>query len=561
MRNFLLLLCCCSIALQSAAQNYPKRLKGAKAIEVAYQRTEKGQPQGSGVTLRVGDGLCITENNNRAAQAARGEDASVQTYVDYRQLLVRGRMRWPSGELYSTRQSFAIATPVGEEVGRGKVLGLDCRIFRTTSNSNRIELWVTTALPFVGTPEYYYGVPQGLVLRSVRNGDQVLEATSICGLAQAPSLPTEWGKEMSGGAFDYMMKQSRVKVVEIFNDERVNFDGARLPRPDSLEAGRVYRCGGGSIILRKVQLPTQVEGTQIFAELTQYSDGDAYDRLGSVFVVPTDKAQSFLDAIHQLNAVPAFQSGGKDFPALISTPTYTAPLELLRFITGFGVRKFNHIEVPGQQWVDSVRYKVDVTPLAQQLKGEVWVGAYVGNWDKHGHKLSLRLRYHPEGSADRRQVMPLFNTVNYLEQAGQPYPDFFEKDSLTVRFHLDRPVEKASLLYTTTGHGGWGRGDEFNPKLNTLSLNGRKIYEFTPWRDDCATYRNANPCSGNFGNGLSSSDLSRSNWCPAAATMPEYIYLGDLPAGDHVLTLRIPQGSAEGKSISYWCVAGALVFF
>ena len=109
-------------------------------------------------------------------------------------------------------------------------------------------------------------------------------------------------------------------------------------------------------------------------------------------------------------------------------------------------------------------------------------------------------------------------------------------------------------------HGGWGGGDEFNQKPNTLYLDGEKVISFVPWRDDCGTYRNWNPCSGNFSNGLSSSDLSRSNWCPGTVTNPEYIYLGDLEAGEHSITVKIPQGAPEGGSNSYWCISGTLIY-
>ena len=91
-------------------------------------------------------------------------------------------------------------------------------------------------------------------------------------------------------------------------------------------------------------------------------------------------------------------------------------------------------------------------------------------------------------------------------------------------------------------------------------MNGDKVISFVPWRDDCGTYRNWNPCSGNFSNGLSSSDLSRSNWCPGTVTNPEYIYLGDLEAGEHTITVAIPQGAPEGGSNSYWCLSGTLLY-
>lgn len=184
----------------------------------------------------------------------------------------------------------------------------------------------------------------------------------------------------------------------------------------------------------------------------------------------------------------------------------------------------------------------------------------IGNWDAKGHRLSLKLKYYPDEEHRVYNTLPLFNTVNYLEQAGQPYPIFMRQDSLTVKFTLKEPAKNARLYYLTTGHGGWGGGDEFNQKPNTLYLDGEKVISFVPWRDDCGTYRNWNPCSGNFSNGLSSSDLSRSNWCPGTVTNPEYIYLGDLEAGEHSITVKIPQGAPEGGSNSYWCISGTLIY-
>jgi hypothetical protein len=89
-------------------------------------------------------------------------------------------------------------------------------------------------------------------------------------------------------------------------------------------------------------------------------------------------------------------------------------------------------------------------------------------------------------------------------------------------------LKNAQLRYTTTGHGGWENGDEFVPKANSIFIDGKQIFSFIPWRTDCGSYRLYNPASGNFPDGLSSSDLSRSNWCPGTVTNPNFIPLGDL---------------------------------
>lgn len=552
-------------AVSAQAQNIAKKVKNAKGIEVIYQSVYKGQVSPVQTVMNVsGDEVAIDSRFNRPeGEEAREERPGrkqpvTKTFINYSNDKIYRWAELPDGKTISSVNAFRIDSTM-KEVGKEKYLGLDCTVMRTIINSNTIDIWFTTAIPFRGTPQPNVGVPDGLVLRVIRNGDSVQEAVEISPVkTQANLFPSTWGEEMDINEYQYAINQSGVITVPVFDQQRINFDGAKLPQ--ELVGGEVYNAGGGTIILKKVKLPEDISDRNVFVEVVQYSDGDAYDRTGSVFMIPTDKKQSFIDAIRDLKSVPFFHSGDTDYHGLVSTPDYDVPLELMRFFTGFGVRAYNHNKVPGQEWVDSVIYKTEVTDIAEKLTNEAWIGAYIGNWDSKGHKVSLKLKYYPGGNDRTYKTMPLFNTVNYLEQAGQTYPTFMLNDSLTVKFNLAEDVDDAMLYYTTTGHGGWGNGDEFNKKPNTIYLDGQKIITFIPWRDDCGTYRNWNPCSGNFSNGLSSSDLSRSNWCPATVTNPEYIYLGDLKAGEHTITVKIPQGAPEGGSISYWCISGTLLY-
>ena len=146
-----------------------------------------------------------------------------------------------------------------------------------------------------------------------------------------------------------------------------------------------------------------------------------------------------------------------------------------------------------------------------------------------------------------------------MEMAGQHYGRMFKTDSLTVEFELPENVSNLRLRYISTGHGGWGGGDEFNPKENVIIIDGEKVFTHTPWRCDCATFREMNPVSGNFWNGQSSSDLSRSGWCPGTATQPVYFDLSFLKPGKHTITIAIPQGDDEGNSFNHWMVSGILL--
>lgn len=547
----------------ASAQNYVKKLKKAAAIEVTYSSSYKGKTSPGGTVMKVyGDQVKLEAINGDADKKENSDKAgrlTQESFIDYSRRCTYRRATMPNGEVVYTNTPFELGEGM-KEIREEKVLGLNCKVVRSIVNSNTIDVWYTTDIAFRGTPQSYAGVPDGLVLRVVRNGDSVQEATGIK-VVKKPSqlLPADWGHYLDNSNYTYAVNQSGVISVPVFDQQTVCFNGAKMPS-GQLETGKVYVAAGGSVVLKKVKLPDDISNRQVFVEAVQYSDGDAYDRTGSVFMVPTDKEQTFIDALRDLNSVPSFHSGETDYHGLTSTPAYDVPLELMRFFTGFGVRKYNHNKVPGQTWVDSVTYKAEVTAVAEKLKGEVWIGAYIGNWDAKGHRLSVKLKYYPDADRNIQKALPLFNTVNYMEQAGQPYPIFMLNDSLNATFELKEDAKNARLYYLTTGHGGWGGGDEFNQKPNTIYVDGQKVITFIPWRDDCGTYRNNNPCSGNFSNGLSSSDLSRSNWCPGTMTNPEYIPLGNLKAGKHTISVQIPQGAPEGGSNSYWCISGTLIY-
>lgn len=559
----LFLLCILAVGLGATLTVYGSsdtkvlsKLKKAKSVVVTYQSSSEGKvyPGKTLMTVCNGEVIISSIKENTDEEPLREEN-----FVDYKSMKSYSRTLLPNGDIISTSNGFKFndgLTIVGEET----LLGMKCTIAQTSIRSNTIKIWFTKETPFMATPNAGVGVPDGLVLKVTFNGNRALTATQIePSKKEVKLLPESWGKVMDAANYRFAINNSGVKTIPVFTEGRIHFTGAKMP--ESLETDKVYNVGGGTIILKKVKLPSKVDGQSIFVELCQHSDGDAYDRTGSVFVIPTDKELSYIDAMRSLESVPALVSNGQKYPGLVSTDNYNVPVELMRFFTSFGVGKFNDVKVPGQHWADSILYKTDVTSLASILKDEVWIGAYIGNWDKNGHKVNLRLKYYPDGRGDSKlRVMPLFNTVNYLEQAGQPYPTFMENDSLRVTFELKEKVKDAKLFYFTTGHGGWGNGDEFNPKLNTIYLNGKKVISFIPWRDDCGTYRSSNPASGNFSNGLSSSDLSRSNWCPGTVTNPDYISLGDLEPGKHTLSVKIPLGPREGGSFSYWCISGALLY-
>ena len=257
-----------------------------------------------------------------------------------------------------------------------------------------------------------------------------------------------------------------------------------------------------------------------------------------------------------------FDNKGKEYHAFRLESNFHPALEWMRFFTSFGVDHYNDKRVINNYpWKNTATYEQDITSLIPSETQEIWVGVFIGNYHKGGHIVSLDLEFFPAFDSEKQNdqwLLPLFNTVNIMEMSGQQYPRLFNNDTLEIDFELPDKLEDLQLLFTTTGHGGWGGGDEFNPRLNRIFIDGKKVFEIVPWRTDCAKYRLYNPASGNFSNGMSSSDFSRSNWCPATSTPPYFIPLNELQAGKHKMSIIIDQGEDEGSGFNAWSISGVL---
>ena len=438
-----------------------------------------------------------------------------------------------------------------------KILGYNCKKAKTIVNSNNIELWYTNELKVKGAPTIL-GQNLGLVLEMVRNGNFVIKATKIEKIKMFPTDP-DLSKSIDMLTYKDLLWKSRFTTINVFKDQVINFSS------EAKSNDSILRFANGTIAVRKIRIPEIKVGSQIFVDVTEQSNGDAYDRTGSFFIIPNNKTLSFLDGLQNgAKTLPIYNNGnGKEYQGVVATENYNPVMELMRFFTPFGVKQYNNLQLKDKTWAENALYRQDISDLRSLLSNqEVWIGINIGNYDKGGHKVSANITIHneEESKITPTQIVPLFCTNNIMEMAGQEYGTMFSSDKgLEVTFKLDKPMKNCKLRYITTGHGGWENGDEFVPKKNTIYLDGKETFSFTPWRQDCGSYRLSNPASGNFPNGLSSSDYSRANWCPGTVTNPMFIDLGDLEAGNHTLQIKIPQGLPEGGSFSSWNVSGVLI--
>lgn len=549
----------------------PSGLLAEKVATITYTQVVNGRSSDrGGKTVVIASSDFALTYSERDRSRLIPQTPEEKNYIDYKQ-----KLTWQVAQLYDgtsvhMKSDFSEYPEFTLTDETAVIAGYTCRKATASLRSNSLDIWFTTEAGVKGTPQPSFGIPDGLVLKTVRNGnfevvaqEVVIDENQVSSLA----LPQNIGETADQAYYRHRVTGSYIETINVFDEAQLSW-GNPIQNPVTDAPDSIWHFAGGTVVAKKVLLPKVSSDYLVFAELHQYSNGDAYDRTGSVFIIPNDKEQSMLDALKKgIDNVPVFHArNGKSYQGMMATPEFDPAIELVRFFTPFGVRQFNdQVKVYGEEWEEVAYYKQDITELLSELQGEVWIGAFIGNYDKGGHKISLDIKYYPgsqtvrDQESSKKYVSPLFNTLNFMEMAGQNYGTFFDHDSLTVEFVVPEGVSNLKLRYITTGHGGWGGGDEFNQKLNSIFIDGQLAYSFIPWRTDCGTFRKYNPASGNFWNGVTSSDYSRSGWCPGGITDPNYIPLDHLKPGKHVMKVAIPQGPPEGNSFSAWCVSGVLI--
>lgn len=429
--------------------------------------------------------------------------------------------------------------------------GYNCQKTRLNIRSNNIEVYFTEDANYKGAPALYLSEIPGLVLKVVRNGNYEIYAKQIDIIDEYKNMSIIPGgniPEISESVFQQKLIESRYKTVEVFENQQLSFE----ERFTNNFSGEIIKTAKGSVVLRKMNFPETNDNTIVIAELTLRSNGDAYDRLGSVFVFPESSETNLLKAFEKgISELPEYKNS--KCRGITLANNYQPPIELMRFITSFGTGHFGKdININGLNWKDSIVYRLDVSDIMKSIGNKAtYIGALIGNWDKGGHIVSLRLKYFDEPEYENKinWILPLFNTTSYMEMEGQQLPNLFKTDTLTVKAEVPEGIKNIKLKFVTTGHGK----DEFIPRNHKIFLNGKEVFNLMPWRTDCASYREYNPASGNFPNGMSSSDYSRSNWCPGLVVTPYEIKLESVKTGINEIKVIIDSGDN-----SYWNVSGCL---
>lgn len=373
---------------------------------------------------------------------------------------------------------------------------------------------------------------------------------------------------MAQDGFDY----------KIFTDEPINFNG--ITGQDQA----VQRYQAGRIVYKKVEVPDFPNGTDVIIKLKVRSNGDRWDKSGSCFVVSHPDQISMIDVSKGDKKFPEASFVDEKYPGIRATDNYKPVVEILRFMTPFGVGHFSNdkktyrkpVYIP--KWESEVAWERDISHLLDVVDNTFYVGVWIDSWTEEGYKVDLSLSYSNRPNKVVK-VKPLVNTISYVN--GQALPDFFPVTGVIQNFAFAKKAKNVKLYYITTGHGGHSGGDEFVKIKNTVRINNDIVLDVKPWRDDCASFRRFNPTSGvwlrkdsaayidfesrkyevkEIEERIASSDISRSNWCPGSAVDPMVVELGDLESGNHTLKIDIEATKANKDKLNHWLVSAYLTY-
>ena len=355
-----------SFSYNSIAQQTKKSLVKNEGV-VTYSFRSNGKELKEAPSLQL-----VFKNNFARLMQTRHSEQSEGQYFDFNQQLTYQILTQKNGQKVTLKTPFSTYEKPTITGDTATILGYACKKAKVIIRSNTIEIWFTDRLPLKGSPSLGIAPGLGLILKTVRNGNFETYATKLQLKNVNDSivdLPKDLGEVVDEATYHRKEIDNRFTTIPVFSHQQINFTDSII-NPEDDKENVTYRYAGGTLVLKKIKLP-ESRNNIVFANLSEYSNGDAYDRTGCVFIIPVDREISFLNGLRKnVHALPLYKNKqGKEYQGVVMTKDYLPPLELMRFFTPFGVGYYNNrSKIEGYNWADSATYKQDITDLLPTVK-------------------------------------------------------------------------------------------------------------------------------------------------------------------------------------------------
>ena len=115
------------------------------------------------------------------------------------------------------------------------------------------------------------------------------------------------------------------------------------------------------------------------------------------------------------------------------------------------------VNKPGCNWKDSIVYRLDLSDIMKSIgNNSIFIGVLIGNWDKGGHIVSLRLKYFDEPEYENRiKWIPITTKVTSINAGSSKVTEATPGGLLGVGTKLDPALTKSDALAgQVLGHEG-----------------------------------------------------------------------------------------------------------
>jgi len=164
MKSFLLLIILLSTVSSSFAQ---------QTATITYDVKYHGKPvPGSALKLFI-------DGKKAHLQRVADPNAKEQYYLDYAANRTLQILTMQNGAHVTQQKDFKDYEQPELLADTETILGYACKKAKVIIRSNTVEVWYTNALPLKGTPSIGVTPGLGLVLKTIRNGEQEVVATNI----------------------------------------------------------------------------------------------------------------------------------------------------------------------------------------------------------------------------------------------------------------------------------------------------------------------------------------------------------------------------------------------
>lgn len=338
-----------------------------------------------------------------------------------------------------------------------------------------------------------------------------------------------------------------LKSMTIF-DHVIFYDGYNETVFDAEAEDGILRHRNSLYSIKLSEEQLNFFGPTVMMDITVGARCDNYDRIGNINLALVPKGSTTYD------------------------PFEVQRIELGRFITPFFQKQLKPREVPYTYRLDNIcnimhdstlRENYDIyiefelfgIPYAawEQVKG---CESGVSN-DVFDGTLVFRSNSEqaPENS-DNEVLVPIVmkkpeyighNLNNYSDQGTDEIGNCIK----SYKFVVPENVESSHIVIISSNHGAGENGEEYERRLHFIYIDDILVATYTPGGKSCEPFRkyNTQP-NGIYGSSAKPDDwwASWNNWCPGDVIPVRFFTPGPLTAGEHKLTISVPDAVFYNKS-------------